>query len=153
MVLTTSHVFAIPGTLGGPATLIMTTAPRLLVFMVNNTLLYERADFIKFNHKTQLDNFYYLRMFPFFPMHKGLATKESKDKPCLRKFNVNYILAYQRYLLFSSVFLLFCGEKFSMDGIGQGNQKPPNKVLYFIMLLFSWKNWLLSASALDSFFV
>ena len=54
MVLTTSHVFAIPGTLGGPATLIMTTAPRLLVFMVNNILLHKRADFIKLNHKTQL---------------------------------------------------------------------------------------------------
>lgn len=54
MVLTTSHVFAIPDTLGGPATLIMTTAPRLLVFMVNNTLLHERADFIKLSHKTQL---------------------------------------------------------------------------------------------------
>ena len=54
MVLTTSHVFAIPGTLGGPATLIMTTAPRLLVFMVNNTKLHKRADFIKLNHKTQL---------------------------------------------------------------------------------------------------
>ena len=38
MVLTTSRVFAIPGTLGGPATLIMTTAPRLLVFMVINIL-------------------------------------------------------------------------------------------------------------------
>ena len=54
MVLTTSHVFAIPGTLGGPATLITTTAPRLLVFMVNNTLLHKRADFIKLKHKTQL---------------------------------------------------------------------------------------------------
>lgn len=54
MVLTTLHVFAIPGTLGGPATLIMTTAPRLLVFMVNNILLHKRADFIKLNHKTQL---------------------------------------------------------------------------------------------------
>ena len=54
MVLTTSRVFAIPGTLGGPATLIMTTAPRLLVFMVINILFHKRADFIKLNHKTQL---------------------------------------------------------------------------------------------------
>ena len=92
-------------------------------------------------------------MLPFFPMHKGLATKESKDKPCLRKFNLNFILAYQRDLLFSSLFLLFCGEKFSINGIGQGDQKPRNKVLYFIRLLCSSKNWSLSASALDSFFV
>ena len=76
-------------------------------------------------------------MLPFFPMHKGLATKESKDKPCLRKFNLNFILAYQRYPLFSSPFLLFCGEKFSMNGIGQRGQKPPNRVLHFIRLLFS----------------
>ena len=54
MVLTTSNVFAIPDTLGGPATLIMTTAPRLLVFMVNNTQLHKSADFIKLNNKTQL---------------------------------------------------------------------------------------------------
>lgn len=40
MVLTTSRVFAIPGTLGGPATLIMTTALRLPVFMVNNVLFH-----------------------------------------------------------------------------------------------------------------
>lgn len=40
MVLTTSRVFAIPGTLGGPATLIMTTALHLPVFMVNNVLFH-----------------------------------------------------------------------------------------------------------------
>lgn len=54
MVLTTSRVFAIPGTLGGPATLIMTTALRLPVFMVNNVLFHKRAHFIKLHQKTQL---------------------------------------------------------------------------------------------------
>ena len=54
MVLTTSRVFAIPDTLGGPATPIMTTAPCLLVYMVINILFHKRAVFIKMNHKTQL---------------------------------------------------------------------------------------------------
>ena len=46
MVLTTSRVFAIP-------TLIMTTALRLPVFMVNNVLFHKRAHFIMLHHKTQ----------------------------------------------------------------------------------------------------
>ena len=54
MVLTFSRVFAIPGTLGGPATLIMTTALRLPVFMVNNVLFHRKAHFIKLHQKTQL---------------------------------------------------------------------------------------------------
>ena len=54
MVLTTSRVFAIPVTLGGPATLIMTTALRLPVFMVNNVLFHRKAHFIKLHQKTQL---------------------------------------------------------------------------------------------------
>ena len=52
MVLTTSRVLAIPGTLGGPATLIMTTALRLLAFTVNNVLFHKRGSFIKLHQKT-----------------------------------------------------------------------------------------------------
>ena len=101
--------------------------------------------FSVFYHSLNISFLYFLQIIfiiyvcspSFSCMHKGLATKESKNKPCLRTFNLNFILAYQRDLLFSSLFLLLCGEKFSINGIGQGDQKPCNKVSYFIRLLCS----------------
>ena len=87
--------------------------------------------FSVFYHSLNISFLYFLQIIfiiyvcsPSFPcMHKGLATKESKNKPCLRTFNLNFILAYQRDLLFSSLFSLLCGEKFSINGIGQGGSK------------------------------
>ena len=97
MLLTASRVFAIPGTLGGPATLIMTTAPRLLVFMVNNEPFHKRADFIKLNHKTQL-------IVLFFLIHE-LGVKIFEPRVFYHNLNISFFVFSSENFYYLRIFV------------------------------------------------
>lgn len=109
MLLTASRVFAIPGTLDGPATLIMTTAPRLLVFMVNNILFHKRADFIKLNHKSQL-------IVLFFLIHE-LGVKIFEPRVFYHNLNISFLYFLQKIF----IIYVFLFPHFSMhEGLATG---------------------------------